>query len=456
MAASYRSIGGAPLLLGALLLLYSLLTFQEDAATITPRSRLLQEERIARDYCNLTTTRSSSQRPLELLNLQPSLCASTIVPVFRYPPGYTSNEANHFLRDGIRKSDCLHETEKYLDANIWIYENHALPRYGDCTELERLMMDYVTRKCRLLGKEVANCSLPDWKIIQIEYADGWTWTGNPCGEPLLVSNRIKPFNFVWYKRSMVVNRTGLERTLGSVPSPDFYQLQGVTQKVFHIPYGVRSDIVLLIQSNICEKYNLTLPPTTKTPYNPVYLQRDGGVRHFFYAKRKQCRGECIGTATRGLVSLGLRELTSELYSETVALGRTEPLFSIRLGVAGEHNVAGRRFPQTAYVQDMLSHKIVVVAQRDNHEDMYRLMEAFASGALVLSDPMMFPPKYLVDGEHYVVYTSKEDLKRKVRFYIEECPAERLRIAEKGWKLAMQRYRSFHLMEQVILKQNVDI
>jgi hypothetical protein len=156
------------------------------------------------------------------------------------------------------------------------------------------------------------------------------------------------------------------------------------------------------------------------------------------------------------VSLALRELTTELKNETIASGREGRPFSVSIGLAGEHNRWGRRFVQTAYVQEMLEHKIVVVAQRDNHEDMYRLMEALASGALVFSDPMVAPPKYLVEGEHYVVFTSKEDLKRKVRFYLEECPTERLRIANKGWTLAMQQYRSFHLMEQVILKHNVDI
>jgi hypothetical protein len=130
--------------------------------------------------------------------------------------------------------------------------------------------------------------------------------------------------------------------------------------------------------------------------------------------------------------------------------------NILVGNAGRTNSFGRRFASMEYVREMLKYKILIVAQRDEHEDMYRLMESFVGGGLVMCDAMVAPPKYLVDGEHYVVYYSLDDLRRKIFYYLNECPAERLRIANQGWNLVMQKYRSFHLMEQVILNQTVDI
>ena len=123
----------------------------------------------------------------------------------------------------------------------------------------------------------------------------------------------------------------------------------------------------------------------------------------------------------------------------------------KIDLVGTAADVGRYMANEAYVEEMLKYKIVVVAQRDDYEGMYRLMEAFAGGALVLSDPMVVPPKYLVDGEHYVVYQNPEDLIEKALHYL-NCPGERLRIAYNGWKLAMSQYRSFHMIENIILRE----
>lgn len=434
MAYYFYLIGAA--LLGVLAALSSLYSAYQDQSMII-ESRILQEQKLRAhvDYCNRTISEGTEQ-PV-LLQLQPSNCSSTLVTVFRYPGDYATNENNHFLRDGIRKSDCLHEVTDHLSANIWIYERNGIIKDYECVYFEKIMEQRAKKDC----PSEKNCTT-NWKVIQIDYQDD-ARRFQPCGAQFLQSQLMAPSNFVWYKRSLVLNRTGL--LSGRVAPHDYYKIDGQVQQVNHIPYGVRSDIVLEVSSTICKRYNMTLPTTTKIPLNPVFLERGGGVRYFFYRLRKECRGECEGTRTRSIVSEALQQLEKD-----------HPPFSVSIGMAGDHNQFGRRFVQTEYVKEMLSHKIVIVAQRDFHEDMYRLMEAFASGALVFSDPMLAPPKYLVDGEHYVVYSDMDDLRRKIRYYLEECPAERLRIANKGWNLVMQHYRSFHLMEQVILRQNVDI
>ena len=123
--------------------------------------------------------------------------------------------------------------------------------------------------------------------------------------------------------------------------------------------------------------------------------------------------------------------------------------SVFVGVVGNKGEIGRRFVSEEYMSSMLEHKIVVVAQKDKHEDHYRLMEAFASGALVFSDPMVVPPKRLVDGHDYIVYRSMEDLESKLLYYL-NCPRERLRIAYNGWLKVMTEYRSWHMMEKLVL------
>ena len=58
---------------------------------------------------------------------------------------------------------------------------------------------------------------------------------------------------------------------------------------------------------------------------------------------------------------------------------------------------GRNKAQELYVATMLQYKIVVVCQRDLWEGHYRLMEALAGGAMVMTDPMHPLPFRIEDG-----------------------------------------------------------
>jgi len=104
--------------------------------------------------------------------------------------------------------------------------------------------------------------------------------------------------------------------------------------------------------------------------------------------------------------------------------------------------------QLNYVRQLLLCKIVVVAQRDEWEDHYRLYESLASGALVLTDPMLAPPEGLRNKTNVVVYDSLESLERLIRFYLEN-DSKRKSVARRGMELALGRYRSWHRMEQLL-------
>jgi glycosyltransferase involved in cell wall biosynthesis len=100
---------------------------------------------------------------------------------------------------------------------------------------------------------------------------------------------------------------------------------------------------------------------------------------------------------------------------------------------------------------LLQSKIVVVAQRDEWEDHYRLYESLASGALVLTDPMLALPEGLVNGTNLLVYDTLQDLERLLTYYLKH-DEERQEIAKRGFSMVMGRHRSWHRMEQILFGQ----
>mmetsp|Transcript_196 Transcript_196/g.400 ORF Transcript_196/g.400 Transcript_196/m.400 type:complete len:132 (+) Transcript_196:195-590(+) len=119
-----------------------------------------------------------------------------------------------------------------------------------------------------------------------------------------------------------------------------------------------------------------------------------------------------------------------------------------LSPMGRRSRPGRNSVQKEYVDTLTSTKIVVTSQRDRWEDHYRLMEALATGALVMTDPMSSLPRYLKDGESLVVYHSLAELKEKILYYLDHDD-ERLAIARKGHWIAMNHHRSWHGLERII-------
>jgi spore maturation protein CgeB len=111
------------------------------------------------------------------------------------------------------------------------------------------------------------------------------------------------------------------------------------------------------------------------------------------------------------------------------------------GKVGRVNVADE------YVKALLTTKIVVVAQRDNWEDHYRLFEAYAGGSMVMSDTMLSLPDGLVDGESIVIYNSLDELRSQILYYLEH-EDKRLEIARRGFEIAIKQHRSYHWMEKI--------
>lgn len=104
--------------------------------------------------------------------------------------------------------------------------------------------------------------------------------------------------------------------------------------------------------------------------------------------------------------------------------------------------------QLNYVDYLLRCKIVVIAQRDEWEDHYRLYESLASGAMVLMDPMLSMPEGLKNKTNVGVYDSLDSLKSQVEYYLEH-ESRRKSAARRGMELALGYYRSWHRLEQLI-------
>lgn len=108
------------------------------------------------------------------------------------------------------------------------------------------------------------------------------------------------------------------------------------------------------------------------------------------------------------------------------------------------------YVQFKYIDELLQCKIVVITQRDEWEDHYRLMESLASGALVMTDSMVSLPEGLVDKVNIVVYDSPQMLKDLIKYYLKpKNRKERKDIAEKGYRLVMGRHRSWHRLEELL-------
>lgn len=68
--------------------------------------------------------------------------------------------------------------------------------------------------------------------------------------------------------------------------------------------------------------------------------------------------------------------------------------------------------------------------------------------MVMTDRMLSLPAGLQNGTSIVEFTSEEDLRSKILYYLAH-DNERLSIAHEGRKVAMTRHRTWHRIEEVI-------
>lgn len=117
---------------------------------------------------------------------------------------------------------------------------------------------------------------------------------------------------------------------------------------------------------------------------------------------------------------------------------------------GDFTLMGSTIVFARYVEEMMGAKVVVVAQRDEWEDHYRLMESLAAGALVFTDVMIGLPAGLIHKKNIIVYDSTDSLRELLLFYLDPVnDEERLTIAKKGSEFVMGHHRCWHRVEELI-------
>lgn len=354
-----------------------------------------------------------------------------IIPVFHvasyaWEERELTGEIKHFDWDGIMKSRFMRfETDPRVHHPqlVWI---------ADLVLLSNKVRCFMPIIQRALAVRHQKGQPTKWPIHFLDWSDHPRLLRCPQVEELMGKE-----NIFYHKRSLVVGRRWDETTnnidLGKlIAFPDWANFSAAP--VQHIPMTVRTDFVTGLDQYV---RNLSLPTQTgladiPRPYDAV---------HFWPA----VGGKVDRGMKAGPNNSQLRDAVSRALEE---LARVPHQLSTFAGLRGKANSQGRNGVDTNYIRNMLQYKIVVVAQKDNWEDHFRLFEALCSGALVVHDQMLAPPKGLVDGESIVFYRNMTDLKIKILYYLKH-DEKRLAIARRGRQVALQRHRSWHRMEEVV-------
>ena len=334
-----------------------------------------------------------------------------------------SSEMRHIVKDGIEKSSRLGITTDANDANaIWI-------------------VDYAQLNCKndvmpVIQKRWNGTSVP-WKMIVLDFCDNGAIAADSCFGDIVKA--FKSNKYVYYatrstrKGRYIHLKDSSENqtfhTLGKdvdfskellyKQDQDPFQLHHCS--VQPLKYGVRSDLVHAIENVVHEK-------------DVVGRSRPKDGAHFW-----DIDGDLITGKLRTEVSMAMRSFASE---------HEHSKYTMTTEKVGARYAAGRNSVDKMYAIELVSHKIVVVCQRDMWQGHYRLMEALAGGAMVLTDPMYPLPYGIEDGKQVVVYDSIWKLKYYLNYYLENSE-ERMKIARSGYNVAMNYHRSWHLMERLV-------
>lgn len=322
-------------------------------------------------------------------------------------------EGKHVMYDGISGSEFMDlagvyqvnglSNDEFGNVDLWVVDNVRVKKSMDekiDVRVENILM---------------NSTSP---VLVIEFQDD---PSGDYGYLMSMLGAAKAPRVRLAKRSIVVNRFLGKRSkihLGEIQENNG-TLGGPT---LHTSYCVRNDIVHEIMS-----MRQTSSLWNKTRALDVIHLWNAHDTEYFSTYRSQ-----------------ISSLLDTMRGRIVA-GR--PIKSLT-ALQGDHSHTGRWIACPKYVAALLRSKIVVVTQRDRWEDSYRLMEALASGAMVLADTMLAPPPGIVDGIHLRFFTSKHDLKSLIAYYL-QYEQDRIRIAHAGWVEAMSRHRAWHRMEELV-------
>eukprot|EP01041_Mallomonas_annulata_P009537 gene9536-19831_t len=149
----------------------------------------------------------------------------------------------------------------------------------------------------------------------------------------------------------------------------------------------------------------------------------------------------------------LRGSTSQLTRKRVQEWVSEYALSRKVDnyISGEVNTMSRTTVSKQYFEKMYNARIIVTVNPANWEGDFRLWEAFATGALVMVDPVLVPHPYpLIDGVHVVYFSNrnKTDLWSKLDYY-RTHREEAKEIAIAGYLHTMKFHRAANLADYIL-------
>jgi hypothetical protein len=253
---------------------------------------------------------------------------------------------------------------------------------------------------------------------------------------------VGPQNVRLMARQIVVNRkwNPTQNFVGQGVIAPSMIWQSSPSPILHIPYKLRSDYANEVLKRAAEHQRRDDMGGGSIAEILINIPRSIDVAHFWPVRiEKEPYGKL-----RNYVTSTILELV-EAANQT--FGNKSSPIHVLCDYVSKAGGIGRTSTQDAYISALMNTKIVVVAQRDEWEDHYRFFEGIVGGALVLTDPMLTLPKGYQHKKNIIVYNNLEELKRYILYYVQH-EEERKKIALQGWKLAMNRHRTFHAMEEL--------
>ena len=353
--------------------------------------------------------------------------------VFVFPPNLNEDEHKHIFVDGIIQSTRLDLSLDICDRNSYWF-----------VDINRCTKNQLKRAMRKRNSTIVNYKRNAVIVVLVDWSDYGREELELAELFLLASDFFGSGNVRFVTRQFMDNRN--IQNISNDKEFSNYGIKwswdkegkefGLGGRIKVARYPVRSDLVSSI-SNI-SGIKLDGSPASTSAISKRLRSKD--VVSFWNTD------DVTDPMQEDELTTELRGSVSKLVA---SLGKGKTRLKATAGLFGERESEGRNNIDDAYVRALLNHKIVVVAQRDRWEGHYRLMEALSGGALVMSDPMHPFPYLILDGENIVVYSSLDDLKEKIRYYIRN-ERERLEIAARGHHVAMNHHRSWHVMERIVL------
>jgi hypothetical protein len=313
----------------------------------------------------------------------------------------------------------------------------------------------------LSPEEIDNVD-PNWKIFFYDISDngignGWLWNLNNTLSQVVGCKRVnfltrtaqngrrmlKWVNDVRSGKQDVTMASSLAKPINFTNIFEREKLNPACASMQRLSFNVREDIKQAIDDYMEKKTN---EAPSWSPFGSkqiedmssdaiAHLPRPTDVRTFWNSKA--CNTRC---SFRNYVS-----------NFVLRMSLSHPSLKINNDVVGFIRGEGRRRVHPNYIEGMLTTKIIVLAQRDNWEDHFRLDEALLSGALVLHDPQTYWPHMMVDGVNFVLYHNMSDLRSKILYYLDPLNEEkRIGIGQRGRELALNHHRVWDQAERVFL------